>query len=73
MKEALAIVRDTVLAIVCFPVLPLVADVIRGVEWDKESNTVYVSPKATVSIAMYALTYWSSLIVALYFLWKVLL
>lgn len=62
MKEALAIIKDTILCIVCFPMLPLVCVILEGVQVDNENNTINIDINTTLTLVIYGLAYWVSLV-----------
>lgn len=62
MKEALAIIKDTILCIVCFPMLPLVCVILEGVQVDNENNTINIDINTTLTLVIYGLAYWLSLV-----------
>lgn len=63
MKEALAIIKDTILfCIVCFPMLPLVCVILEGVQVDNENNTINIDINTTLTLVIYGLAYWIALV-----------
>lgn len=72
MKEALAIIKDTILCIVCFPMLPLVCVILEGVQVDNENNTINIDINATLTLVIYGLAYWVSLVGVIVLLLSVL-
>ena len=72
MKEALAIIKDTILCVVCFPMLPLVCVILEGVQVDNENNTINIDTNTTLTLAVYGLAYWVSLVGAIALLLSVL-
>ena len=73
MKDALAIIKDTILCVVCFPMLPLVCVTLEGVQVDNENNTINIDTNTTLTLVIYGLAYWLSLIGGIFLLWSVLL
>lgn len=73
MKEALAIIKDTILCVVCFPMLPLVCVILEGVQVDNENNTINIDTNTTLTLVIYGLAYWLSLISGIFLLLSVLL
>lgn len=73
MKDALAIIKDTILCVVCFPMLPLVCVILEGVQVDNENNTINIDTNTTLTLVIYGLAYWLSLIGGIILLWSVLL
>lgn len=73
MKNALAIIKDTILCVVCFPMLPLVCVILEGVQVDNENNTINIDINTTLTLVIYGLAYWLSLIGGIFLLWSVLL
>ncbi len=73
MKDALAIIKDTILCVVCFPMLPLVCVILEGVQVDNENNTINIDTNTTLTLVIYGLAYWLSLIGGIFLLWSVLL
>lgn len=72
MKEALAIIKDTILCIVCFPMLPLVCVILEGVQVDNENNTINIDINTTLTLVIYGLAYWISLVGVIVLLLSVL-
>ena len=52
MKDALAIIKDTILCVVCFPMLPLVCVILEGVQVDNENNTINIDTNTTLTLAV---------------------
>lgn len=73
MKDALAIIKDTILCVVCFPMLPLVCVILEGVQVDNENNTINIDTNTTLTLVIYGLAYWLSLIGGIILLLSVLL
>jgi hypothetical protein len=73
MKDALAIIKDTILCVVCFPMLPLVCVILEGVQVDNENNTINIDTNTTLTLVIYGLAYWLSLISGIFLLLSVLL
>ena len=73
MKDALSIIKDTILCVVCFPMLPLVCVILEGVQVDNENNTINIDTNTTLTLVIYGLAYWLSLIGGIFLLWSVLL
>jgi hypothetical protein len=73
MKDALAIIKDTILCVVCFPMLPLVCVILEGVQVDNENNTINIDTNTTLTLVIYGLAYWLSLIGGIFLLLSVLL
>lgn len=73
MKDALAIIKDTILCVVCFPILPLVCVILEGVQVDNENNTINIDTNTTLTLVIYGLAYWLSLIGGIFLLLSVLL
>lgn len=73
MKDALAIIKDTILCVVCFPMLPLVCVILEGVQVDNENNTINIDTNTTLTLVIYELAYWLSLIGGIFLLLSVLL
>lgn len=73
MKEALAIIKDTILCVVCFPMLPLVCVILEGVQVDNENNTINIDTNTTLTLVIYGLAYWLSLMGGIFLLLSVLL
>lgn len=73
MKDALAIIKDTILCVVCFPMLPLVCVILEGVQVDNENNTINIDTNTTLTLVIYGLAYWLSLIGGISLLLSVLL
>lgn len=73
MKDALAIIKDTILCVVCFPMLPLVCVILEGVQVDNENNTINIDTNTTITLVIYGLAYWMSLISAITLILSVLL
>lgn len=73
MKDALAIIKDIILCVVCFPMLPLVCVILEGVQVDNENNTINIDTNTTLTLVIYGLAYWLSLIGGIFLLWSVLL
>lgn len=73
MKDALAIIKDTILCVVCFPMLPLVCAILEGVQVDNENNTINIDTNTTLTLVIYGLAYWLSLIGGIFLLLSVLL
>lgn len=73
MKDALAIIKDTILCVVCFPMLPLVCVILEGVQVDNENNTINIDTNTTLTLVIYELAYWLSLISGIFLLLSVLL
>jgi hypothetical protein len=73
MKDALAIIKDTILCVVCFPMLPLVCVILEGVQVDNENNTINIDTNTTITLVIYGLAYWMSLIGAITLILSVLL
>lgn len=73
MKDALAIIKDTILCIVCFPMLPLVCVILKGVQVDNENNTINIDTNTTLTLVIYGLAYWLSLVGGIFLLLSVLL
>ena len=73
MKEALAIIKDTILCVVCFPMLPLVCVILEGVQVDNENNTINIDTNTTLTLVIYGLAYWLSLMSGIFLLLSVLL
>lgn len=73
MKDALAIIKDTILCVVCFPMLPLVCVILEGVQVDNENNTISIDTNTTLTLVIYGLAYWLSLIGGIFLLLSVLL
>lgn len=73
MKDALAIIKDTILCVVCFPMLPLVCVILKGVQVDNENNTINIDTNTTLTLVIYGLAYWLSLIGGIFLLLSVLL
>lgn len=73
MKDALAVIKDTILCVVCFPMLPLVCVILEGVQVDNENNTINIDTNTTLTLVIYGLAYWLSLISGIFLLLSVLL
>lgn len=73
MKDALAIIKDTILCVVCFPMLPLVCVILKGVQVDNENNTINIDTNTTLTLVIYGLAYWLSLIGGIFLILSVLL
>lgn len=73
MKDALAIIKDTILCVVCFPMLPLVCVILEGVQVDNENNTINIDTNTTLTLVIYGLAYWLSLISGISLILSVLL
>lgn len=73
MEDALAIIKDIILCVVCFPMLPLVCVILEGVQVDNENNTINIDTNTTLTLVIYGLAYWLSLIGGIFLLWSVLL
>lgn len=73
MKDALAIIKDTILCVVCFPMLPLVCVILERVQVDNENNTINIDTNTTITLVIYGLAYWMSLIGAITLILSVLL
>ncbi len=73
MKEALAIIKDTILCVVCFPMLPLVCVILEGVQVDNENNTINIDTNTTLTLVIYGLAYWLSLMSGIFLILSVLL
>lgn len=73
MKDALAIIKDTILCVVCLPMLPLVCVILEGIQVDNENNTINIDTNTTLTLVIYGLAYWLSLIGGIILLWSVLL
>lgn len=73
MKDALAVIKDTILCVVCFPMLPLVCVILEGVQVDNENNTINIDTNTTITLVIYGLAYWMSLISAITLILSVLL
>lgn len=73
MKDALAIIKDTILCVVCFPMLPLVCVILEGVQVDNENNTINIDTNTTLTLVIYGLAYWLSLIGGISLILSVLL
>lgn len=73
MKDALAIIKDTILCVVCFPMLPLVCVILEGVQVDNENNTINIDTNTTLTLVIYGLAYWLSLMGGIFLLLSVLL
>lgn len=73
MKEALAIIKDTILCVVCFPILPLVCVILEGVQVDNENNTINIDTNTTLTLVIYGLAYWLSLMSGIFLILSVLL
>lgn len=73
MKDALAIIKDIILCVVCFPMLPLVCVILEGVQVDNENNTINIDTNTTITLVIYGLAYWMSLIGAITLILSVLL
>ena len=73
MKDALAIIKDIILCVVCFPMLTLVCVILEGVQVDNENNTINIDTNTTLTLVIYGLAYWLSLIGGIFLLWSVLL
>ena len=73
MKDVLAIIKDTILCVVCFPMLPLVCVILEGVQVDNENNTINIDTNTTITLVIYGLAYWMSLIGAITLILSVLL
>ena len=73
MKDALAIIKDIILCVVCFPMLPLVCVILEGVQVDNENNTINIDTNTTLTLVIYGLAYWLSLIGGIFLLLSVLL
>lgn len=73
MKDALAIIKDTILCVVCFPMLPLVCVILEGVQVDNENNTINIDTNTTLTLVIYGLAYWLSLISGIFLILSVLL
>lgn len=73
MKDALAIIKDTILCVVCFPMLPLICVILEGVQVDNENNTINIDTNTTFTLVIYGLAYWLSLIGGIFLLLSVLL
>jgi hypothetical protein len=73
MKDALAVIKDTILCVVCFPMLPLVCVILEGVQVDNENNTINIDTNTTITLVIYGLAYWMSLIGAITLILSVLL
>lgn len=73
MKDALAIIKDTILCVVCFPMLPLVCVILEGVQVDNENNTINIDTNTTLTLVIYGLAYWLSLIGGIFLILSVLL
>ena len=52
MKDALAIIKDTILCVVCFPMLPLVCVILEGVQVDNENNTINIDTNTTLTLVI---------------------
>ena len=73
MKDALAIIKDTILCAVCYPMLPLVCVILKGVQVDNENNKINIDTNTTITLVIYGLAYWMSLIGAITLILSVLL
>ena len=73
MKDALAIIKDTILCVVCFPMLPLVCVILEGVQVDNENNTINIDTNTTLTLVIYGLAYWLSLLGGIFLILSVLL
>lgn len=73
MKDALAIIKDTILCVVCFPMLPLVCVILEGVQVDNENNTINIDTNTTLTLVIYGLAYWLSLMGGIFLILSVLL
>jgi len=73
MKDALAIIKDTILCVVCFPMLPLVCVILEGVQVDNENNTINIDTNTTLTLVIYGLAYWLSLMSGIFLILSVLL
>jgi hypothetical protein len=73
MKDALAIIKDTILCVVCFPMLPLVCVILKGVQVDNENNTINIDTNTTLTLVIYGLAYWLSLMGGIFLILSVLL
>lgn len=73
MKDALAIIKDIILCVVCFPMLPLVCVILEGVQVDNENNTINIDTNTTLTLVIYGLAYWLSLIGGISLILSVLL
>jgi len=73
MKDALAIIKDTILCVVCFPMLPLVCVILEGVQVDNENNTINIDTNTTLILVIYGLAYWLSLMGGIFLILSVLL
>lgn len=73
MKEALAIIKDTILCVICFPMLPLVCVILKGVQVDNENNTINIDTNTSLTLVIYGLAYWMSLISGMFLLLSALL
>ncbi len=73
MKDALAVIKDTILCVVCFPMLPLVCVILEGVQVDNENNTINIDTNTTLTLVIYGLAYWLSLISGIFLILSVLL
>lgn len=73
MKDALAIIKDIILCVVCFPMLPLVCVILEGVQVDNENNTINIDTNTTLTLVIYGLAYWLSLIGGIFLILSVLL
>lgn len=73
MKDALAIIKDTILCVVCFPMLPLVCVILKGVQVDNENNTINIDTNTTLTLVIYGLAYWLSLMGGIFLIMSVLL
>ncbi len=73
MKDALAIIKDTILCVVCFPMLPLVCVILKGVQVDNENNTINIDTNTTLTLVIYGLAYWLSLLGGIFLILSVLL
>ena len=73
MKDVLAIIKDTILCVVCFPMLPLVCVILKGVQVDNENNTINIDTNTTLTLVIYGLAYWLSLMGGIFLILSVLL
>lgn len=73
MKDALAIIKDIILCVVCFPMLPLVCVILEGVQVDNENNTINIDTNTTLILVIYGLAYWLSLMGGIFLILSVLL